>query len=75
MAEEYNFEDTSTPGEGVLFYRCTLCTKVVSPWDIVDIGCCKNCGCTKISPTNLSLWEKIVQVVKHPKVWEWNNAG
>lgn len=56
--------------EGTAFYRCELCRSVVSPWDI-NSGGCKNCSCKRIIPTNLSLWEKIVQVWRHPKVWAW----
>ena len=56
--------------EGLGFYRCTLCNGVVSRWDI-DAGGCPKCGGRKIMPTDLSLWEKIVQIVKHPKVWNW----
>jgi hypothetical protein len=52
------------------FYRCTLCRGVVSKWDI-NAGGCQHCGGTKISPTNLRWWEKIVQIVKHPAVWRW----
>jgi len=73
MSEDnFGYKDTSTPGGGVLFYRCNLCSGVVSPWDIVGPGCCSKCGGTKVAPTNLTLWEKVVQIVKHPKVWEWN---
>jgi len=53
------------------FYRCTLCRGVVSPWDIKK-GVCPKCGQARISPTNLTLWEKFIQICKHPKVWRWN---
>ncbi len=54
------------------FYRCVLCGSVVSWWDIYEgEHACPNCGQRRISPTNLSLWEKIVQVFKHPAVWRW----
>lgn len=58
--------------EQLSFYRCTICHGVVNKWDIVKGGCPK-CSGTRISPTNLTLWEKIVQIIKHPKVWEWRN--
>ena len=63
-----------TDESGVAFYRCNLCSGVVSAWDIVDHGACKKCGGVKITPTNLTVWEKIVQIFKHPKVWEWTSV-
>ena len=56
--------------KGLTFYRCTLCHGVVSVWDIKKGGCHK-CGGVRIMPSALSLWEKLVQIVKHPRVWEW----
>lgn len=58
-------------GKGLLFYRCCLCGGVVSKWDIKEHKGCPKCAHAKIRPSNLSLWEKVVQVFKHPKVWEW----
>lgn len=68
MARAVTENDAST---GTLFYRCMLCTGVVSPWDIREKHGCPKCAGTKIKPTNLSFWEKFVQIVKHPKVWTW----
>jgi hypothetical protein len=59
--------------EGITFYRCTMCSRPVSPMDIEKYNGCK-CGNNKVSETNLSAWEKVVQVVKHPLVWRWKNA-
>jgi len=47
-----------------------LCGYVVSLWDIHKGGCAK-CSGVRIRPTALTLWEKFVQIVKHPKIWEW----
>ena len=47
------------------FYRCIDCGSVVNEWDI-ERGSCPKCGGHKIKYTNLSLWEEIVQLVKHP---------
>ena len=60
--------------DGVLFYRCELCKTVVSPWDIRQHFSCPKCGQVRVRQTNLSLWEKLVQIAKHPKVWEWKNV-
>ncbi len=57
--------------EGKTFYRCTLCTTVVSQWDIESGDGCPKCAGTKVQETNLSLWEKMVQIFKHPKIWTW----
>ena len=57
--------------KGLLFYRCVLCRSVVSQWDINEHHGCPTCGNPRVSPTALTLWEKIVQIVKHPKVWQW----
>ena len=51
-----------------------LCGDVVSVWDIKQGGCQK-CGGVRIRPSNLSLWEKLVQLCKHPKVWKWADEG
>ena len=56
--------------DGLTFFRCTLCHCVVSKWD-VDAGGCPKCKGVRIMPSDLSWWEKLVQLVKHPKVWEW----
>jgi len=53
------------------FYRCVLCRSVVSEWDIASHQGCRKCGNSRISPSNLSLWEKLVQIIKHPMVWKW----
>ena len=58
--------------EGVAFYRCVLCRSVVSKWDIHKHQGCAKCGGARIQPSNLSLVEKLIQIVKHPKVWAWN---
>jgi hypothetical protein len=57
--------------EGTQFYRCMLCTTVVSPWDIREVHGCPKCAGTKVKPTNLSLFEKIVQILKHPNLRSW----
>ena len=57
----------------ITFYRCLLCASVVSKWDIVKCDGCPKCACRKLSPTNLSWLEKLVQMLKHPKVWDWGD--
>lgn len=56
---------------GLQFYRCRLCHGVVSQWDLLEKHCCPKCAHTKISPSELSLWEKFVQICKHPRIWKW----
>lgn len=55
------------------FFRCELCGRVVSPWDIPKGGC-QACGCNRVRPTNLTWLEKIVQVARHPKIWTWGDV-
>jgi len=55
----------------ITFYRCLLCTSVVSKWDIQGGDGCHKCGGRRMSPTNLSWFEKLVQMLKHPRVWAW----
>jgi hypothetical protein len=62
-------------GEGLEFYRCTMCSSVVSVWDIKEHGGCKVCKNSRIRPTELSLWEKIKQIFLHPKLWEWKDQS
>lgn len=57
--------------EGITFFRCVLCASVVSKWDIESGEGCPKCGNRKVAPSNLSILEKIVQMVKHPKLWDW----
>ena len=66
---EFNFE-----GSGLGFYRCFVCRSVVSRWDIKKGGC-QHCSSNKVIPTSLTLWEKIVQIIKHPKLWTWNDES
>lgn len=56
---------------GTPFYRCILCTHVISPWDLRTHHGCPRCAGTKLKPSNLSIWEKLVQIVKHPLIWKW----
>lgn len=56
------------------FYRCHLCSGVVSQWDIKEYGACPRCSTVKVSPTNLTFWEKVVQILKHPLVWRWRES-
>jgi len=57
--------------EGKQFYRCVLCQGVVSGWDIEAGDGCPKCASLKMSPSNLSWWEMLVQIIKHPRVWAW----
>lgn len=59
--------------EGMTFYRCMTCSGIVSQWDIRDHGACPTCEGVRIRPTNLTLWEKLVQIIKHPRIWEWSD--
>jgi hypothetical protein len=60
-------------GKGLPFFRCTLCRGVVSVWDIYGPPhACPKCGGARITPTNLTFAEKIVQLAKHPKWWTWD---
>jgi DNA-directed RNA polymerase subunit RPC12/RpoP len=68
MPEGEYVDYKSTPGSP--FYRCTMCRSVVSVWDI-EQGGCGHCGSKRVLLANLSLWEKLVQIFKHPKVWQW----
>ena len=60
--------------DGVEFYRCKLCRRAVSPWDLKEHTACPYCGGAYFHPSNLTMVEKIQQIVKHPKVWEWKNV-
>lgn len=59
---------------GLIFYRCRLCGHIVSEWDVKEGGC-SHCGGTRISYTNPTFWEKITQILKHPKIWEWSKLA
>lgn len=55
----------------MMFYRCLLCATVVSKWDIKEHHGCPKCAGAKIGPTNLSFFEKLAQLIKHPLFWKW----
>lgn len=57
--------------DGKQFYRCQLCNGVINGWDIKAGDGCTKCGALKMSPSNLSRWEMLVQIAKHPKFWDW----
>lgn len=59
--------------EGLKFYRCMLCSSIVSHWDIQEVNGCRKCGNVRIRPSDLSFWEKIYQIIKHPRIWQWKN--
>lgn len=61
----------SNADDALTFYRCRLCHRIVSLFDLREHHGCAHCGHATISPTNLTLWEKLVQIAKHPKVWTW----
>lgn len=58
--------------EGLSFFRCMLCSRPVSAWDVRDSGGCSYCGGTRVAPTNLTFIEKVIQIFKHPLIWEWS---
>jgi RNA polymerase subunit RPABC4/transcription elongation factor Spt4 len=68
--EKPGFLESNDP-DALTFYRCVLCHRVVNLFDLREHKACPHCGHGKMSPTNLTLWEKIVQIIKHPRVWEW----
>lgn len=60
--------------KGLPFYRCVLCGTVVSVWDIKKHQGCPKCKNTRIRPSDLSVWEKITQVCRHPAIWRWKEV-
>lgn len=58
-------------GKGLPFYRCVLCGQVISPWDIQKVSGCPKCKGGRMKPTELSFWEKMIQIFKHPMIWKW----
>ena len=61
--------------EGLQFYRCILCGKVINIWDIKSEHGCPRCKNNRIRPTELGPWEKIIQICKHPKIWTWGDVS
>lgn len=62
-------------GDGLQFYRCVLCGHVVSVWDIQEVRGCPKCKNNRIRPTELAWWEKVVEIFKHPRVWQWGKGA
>lgn len=54
-------------GKGTPFFRCTMCSRPVPPWDIAKGGC-QACGSGRLIPTNLTFWEKVILIIKYPKL-------
>lgn len=71
---EKGLHDQESQG-GLLFYRCVLCGQVVSKWDIAKHKSCPKCTGVRVRPTNLGVWEKMVQLCYHPKFWRWSDAA
>lgn len=61
--------------EGLQFYRCMLCNRIVTVWDIRERQGCRHCGNRKLKPTDLTMIEKLVQILKHPAVWRWKHES
>lgn len=66
--------ESMNAGDGLMFYRCSTCHKVVSKWDIQEHHGCAHCGNNRIVAANLTLLEKIKQIGLHPRIWEWKNV-
>ncbi len=64
--------------EGLAYYRCLLCGRRLSPWDIEEHGECPSCGHTRVKPTNLKRWEMLVEICKRPltffRLWRDDRA-
>lgn len=58
-------------GAGLPFFRCALCGSVVNVWDIEKKGKCPKCSHARMHPTDLSYFEILVQIIKHPLLWKW----
>ena len=61
--------------EEIQFYKCATCNIAVSKWDIAEFHGCPKCSNNKLRKANLSFGEKIMQIIKHPKVWRWGDAN
>lgn len=59
--------------DGMPFFRCTMCGKVINLWDLAEGKGCTKCGNSHCRPTNLGIIEMIVQMWKHPRIWEWQD--
>jgi hypothetical protein len=68
--ESIGYSGPQDGGGGLQFYRCLTCMGVINRWDIMEGGC-KKCGGVRVVGTNLSLWEKMIQIFKHPMIWKW----
>lgn len=58
----------------IQFYRCMLCGKIVGPSEIRNGEGCRKCGGRRVAPANLSFFEKIGQIIRHPFFWRWENV-
>jgi len=65
----------STNFKPIIFYRCVACNCAVSIWDIEKYRACPKCAAGTIRPTNLRLYEKIIQLIKHPNPKEWKRIS
>jgi len=60
--------------QGLSFWRCAKCNRVVNVWDLQEHHGCRACGSNTIRPTNLTLVEKFVEICKHPAIWRWKDV-
>lgn len=61
---------TAHEGRGLPWYRCILCGAPVSIFDVEQGGCHK-CGHGKLRPSNLSLWEKVKEIIRNPRILKY----
>ena len=74
LAQRQRDAEADRSAKGLPFYRCRLCQGVISVWDLREIHACPKCAGVRMSPTNLSLREKLLQIWKHPKIWRWKDV-
>jgi hypothetical protein len=55
-------------GTGMSYFRCYLCRRPISPSDLDKHHGCAHCGHTRVSPTSLTWFEKVVEVCRHPGI-------
>ena len=58
-------------GKGAAYFRCLLCGRPVSPLDLDQSHGCAHCGHTRIRPSDLTLWEKVLEVLRNPKILKY----
>jgi DNA-directed RNA polymerase subunit RPC12/RpoP len=55
-------------GEGAAYFRCVLCGRPSAETTLQEHGECGYCGGKRMQPTDLTFFEKVIEIIRHPSI-------